>query len=240
MTGTVRSRGGHGGRQFLAVRAALLLPLVAAALLMHTLAARGGEGQAESCQARPIVFLHGHYYTNASLSLLIDRFQADGWPRDRLATIKVSRKTCTRVWADALEAKIVALTRATGCPKVDIVAHSRGGLAAREYIRRAKGKTRVVHLVTLGTPHHGAAFNRACPGCGCLEMRPGSDFLKRLNAGDETRAVAFTSIYSRHDEIVSAESAWLSGARNVEVRGVKHSDLLRSRRVYGKVRAGLM
>lgn len=237
MTGTVQSRSGHGGRRLLA---ALLLSLVAPALAMQTPAARGGDGPAEGCGRRPIVFLHGHFYTNASLSLLIDRFQADGWPRDRLATIKVSRKTCTRVWADALAAKIAVLTRATGCPKVDIVAHSRGGLAAREYIRRAVGEARLAHLVTLGTPHHGAAFNRACLGCGCLEMRPGSDFLDQLNAGDETPAAAVTSIYSRHDEIVSAESAWLSGARNVEVRGVKHSDLLRSRRVYGEIRAGLM
>jgi len=81
MTGTVRSRGGHGGRRLFAARSALLLSLVATALLMHALAARGGDGPTEGCRRRPIVFLHGHFYTNASLSLLLDRFEADGWPR---------------------------------------------------------------------------------------------------------------------------------------------------------------
>jgi triacylglycerol lipase len=124
---------------------------------------------------------------------------------------------------------------------VDIVAHSRGGLAARDYVRFLGGGAKVGHLVTLGTPHHGAGINKACPGCGCQEMRPGSEFLRALNTGDETPGpTAYTSIYSLHDEVVPASSAWLSGARNVAVRGVKHSDLLRSRQVYREVRAGLM
>jgi triacylglycerol lipase len=72
-------------------------------------------------------------------------------------------------------------------------------------------------------------------------MRPGSDFLKELNAGDETPGpTIYTSIYSLHDEVVPARSAWLEGARNVEVRGVKHTDLLKSQRVYEEIRAGLM
>ncbi len=40
--------------------------------------------------------------------------------------------------------------------KVDIVAHSLGGLVSRLYIRDNPGKVR--RLITLGTPHHGTAF----------------------------------------------------------------------------------
>jgi triacylglycerol lipase len=72
-------------------------------------------------------------------------------------------------------------------------------------------------------------------------MRPGSKYLKRLNAGDETPGpTEVTSIYSRQDGVVPARSSWLKGARNVEMRGVTHTDLLRSRRVYAEIRAGLL
>jgi triacylglycerol lipase len=218
--------------------------LIAAVLTWVLLAGRvlhePGEA-ADPCHPRPIVLLHGHFYTNASLSVLIERLQTDGWPRDRLLTLDVSRKACTRDWSLALAEKIETVASATGCPQVDIVAHSRGGLAARDYLGSLGGAPRVAHLVTLGTPHHGARINRACPGCGCLEMRPDSDYLRRLNRGDETPGpTAYTSIYSRQDEVVPGRSAWLEGARNIEVRGVKHTDLLRSRRVYDEIRAGLM
>jgi len=217
---------------------AILLSLASALLLCGPARA---ESPAPPCSPRPIVLLHGHYYTNASLSVLIERFERDGWAESRLPTLDVPRNACTHDWAKSLAAKVEEVLRETGCAKVDIVAHSRGGLAARDYIRFLGGADKVGHLVTLGTPHHGAAINLACPGCGCLEMRPGSDYLRRLNAGDETPGpTTYTSIYSLHDEVVPAASAWLSGARNVQVRGVKHTDLLRSRRVYATIRAGLM
>lgn len=221
----------------------LRLALAAIALAPALLAAgqaRAGESR-RPCSPRPIVLLHGHYYTNASLSVLRQRFEEDGWPAGRLVTIDVSRNACTHDWAEALAEKVKDVLQKTGCAKVDIVAHSRGGLAARDYIRFLGGGGRVAHLVTLGTPHHGAPVSLACPGCGCLEMRPDSDYLRRLNAGDETPGpTRYTSICSRQDEVVPVASAWLEGARNVRLRGVKHTDLLRSRRVYREIRAGLM
>ncbi len=236
--GSMKRRNKRGRRR---VAVGIRIAAVLALMLSGGGGLRASAETADRCHPRPIVLLHGHFYTNASLGVLIDRFLKDGWPRERLLTLDVSRKSCTGAWSLALAEKIEAVVSANGCPQVDIVAHSRGGLAARDYLRSLGGTRRVAHLVTLGTPHHGARVNRACPGCGCREMRPGSEFLRRLNLGDETPGgTAYTSIYSRHDEVVPDRSAWLEGARNIEVRGVKHSDLLRSRRVYQEIRAGLM
>jgi triacylglycerol lipase len=202
---------------------------------------RAQAPSADPCARRPLILIHGHYYTNASLTVLRDRFLADGWPKNRVVMLDVRERDCTHEWAVALSRKVEALLRATGCPTVDVVAHSRGGLAAREYIRFLGGAPRVAHLVTLGTPHHGAWTSRGCPGCGCREMRPGSAYLKRLNGGDQTPGpTAYTSIVSLSDTVVSPRSAWLKGARNVEVRGVTHTGLLRSRSVYEEIRAGLL
>ncbi len=223
-----------------AARASGLLCLAFAAAFLTPGAALAADPQ-PACSPLPIILLHGHYYTNASLSVLTERLRRDGHPEAWLVTLDVSRNACTHGWAEALAEKVDEVLQESGCARVDIVAHSRGGLAARDYVRFLGGGAKVAHLVTLGTPHHGAAINMACPGCGCLEMRPRSDYLRRLNTGDETPGpTAYTSIYSSHDEVVPAASAWLSGARNVRLRGVKHSDLLRSRRVYREIRAGLM
>ena len=194
-----------------------------------------------ACARRPVLLLHGHYYTKASLTVLRDRFIRDGWPADRVIVLDLPVTACTHEWALILSKAVEKAARRSGCEKVDVVGHSRGGIAARDHIRTLGGGRRVAHLVTLGTPHHGTWSSRGCPGCGCREMRPGSDYLKRLNAGGETPGpTEYTSICSRQDGVVPARSSWLKGARNVEMRGVTHTDLLRSRRVYEEIKAGLL
>ncbi len=218
----------------------LLFPLyLASADLAHASPAPAEISGA--CDRRPILLLHGHYYTKASLTVLRDRFVRDGWPADRVIALDLPVTACTHEWALILSREVEKAATRSGCPTVDVVGHSRGGLAARDYIRTLGGGRRVAHLVTLGTPHHGTWSSRGCPGCGCREMRPGSRYLRELNAGDETPGpTEFTSICSRQDGIVPARSSWLKGARNIEMRGVTHTDLLRSRQVYEEIKAGLL
>ncbi|MCX6753219.1 MAG: hypothetical protein NTW62_02660 [Candidatus Nomurabacteria bacterium] len=54
-----------------------------------------------------------------------------------------------------LDSKIVAVLAQTGASKVDIVAHSMGGLVAKEYIAQ-NGAEKIDKLIFLGTPHLGA------------------------------------------------------------------------------------
>lgn len=58
--------------------------------------------------------------------------------------------------AKLLRTKIDEIKAQTKWPKVDIVAHSMGGLVAREYIGTLNGGSSVDQLITLGTPHDGA------------------------------------------------------------------------------------
>jgi pimeloyl-ACP methyl ester carboxylesterase len=58
--------------------------------------------------------------------------------------------------AKLLKAKIKKIKEKNNWPKVDIVAHSMGGLLAREYIESDYYKDDVDQLITLGTPHNGA------------------------------------------------------------------------------------
>ena len=58
--------------------------------------------------------------------------------------------------AKLLRTKIDQIKVQTKWPRVDIVAHSMGGLVAREYIGTLNGGGNVDQLITLGTPHDGS------------------------------------------------------------------------------------
>lgn len=65
-------------------------------------------------------------------------------------------KRDNRDTANDLKQKITDIKNETGSEKVDIAAHSMGGLVAREYIEGDAYQSDVDQLVTLGTPHRGA------------------------------------------------------------------------------------
>jgi len=58
--------------------------------------------------------------------------------------------------AKLLRTKIEEIKTKMNWPKVDIVAHSMGGLVAREYIETLNGGSGVDQLITLGTPQNGS------------------------------------------------------------------------------------
>lgn len=69
-----------------------------------------------------------------------------------------------------LDSVISAILAATNAPKVVLVAHSMGGLAARSYLQRTRHHDhRVSELITIGTPHLGAEVAHACRNAPTLE-----------------------------------------------------------------------
>jgi triacylglycerol esterase/lipase EstA (alpha/beta hydrolase family) len=126
--------------------------------------------------------------------------------------------------------------------RVDIVAHSAGGLAARYYVKFLGGDRRVHALVTLGTPHHGTVTSMLMPvATVARQTLPGSDFLQELNEGDEVvKGVKYTSIYSPTDGVVvPPASAVLEGAANVKLRGLTHWGFLWRPKVYKAIREAI-
>jgi hypothetical protein len=131
--------------------------------------------------------------------------------------------------------------------QVDLIAHSQGGLIAREalahdYDGEGHALPTVAHLVTLGTPHHGtdaatamawlrwSAGGRAIrhlahrmhtsfdlTGPGVAQLAETSDFIRALNDRPLRDGVAFTSIAAAEDTIVPAVRARVAGASNVLV-----------------------
>lgn len=126
------------------------------------------------------------------------------------------------------EALGVAAARAVdeGAPSVDVVGYSAGGVVAREWVKDQGGDEVARRVVTIGSPHHGTELARfaldaagTCPEA-CRQLAPGSDFLRDLNAGDESPdGPEFVSVWSESDQVVTPpDSARLDGALNVTVQ----------------------
>lgn len=63
--------------------------------------------------------------------------------------------------AAVLQAKLHQMLRETGAPRINIIAHSKGGLEARYLISTLGQARRVASLTTISTPHRGSHIARA-------------------------------------------------------------------------------
>ncbi|CAM5303606.1 alpha/beta fold hydrolase [Streptomyces abikoensis] len=113
---------------------------------------------------------------------------------------------------------VEAVRGATGAKKVDLVGHSQGGMMPRYYVKFLGGADKVDDLVGIVPSNHGtknplavAAGWTICPSC--VDQQWGSDFMKKLNAGEEAQAGPdYTVVTTRYDEVVVPyTSALLSG-----------------------------
>lgn len=156
---------------------------------------------------------------------------------------------------------------------VDLIAHSQGGLIAREALAHDYDGPppllpTVAHLVTLGTPHHGAdaataaawlrwsANGRAIralaekfhtsfdlTGPGVAQLAETSDFIRDLNRRALRSGVAYTSIGAAADAVAPAVRTRLAGARNVLVNSgniiTSHSGLHSSEEAHRELQLAL-
>jgi pimeloyl-ACP methyl ester carboxylesterase len=178
----------------------------------------------------PVLLLHGFVDNRSAFTLLRRSLQRHGWTT--LQAHNYSPLTGDiRAAAQVLGPHIEHICEQSGHRRVDIVAHSLGGLIARYYVQRLGGDTRVRTLVTLGTPHSGTrAIPALAPHPLARQMRPGSEVLEELSrpaTGCRTRFVAF---WSDLDQLmIPVEAARLDHpdltAHNIAVTGIGHLSL---------------
>jgi triacylglycerol lipase len=129
--------------------------------------------------------------------------------------------------ARQLHRHIEGLLRERSAPRIIVIAHSMGGLAARACVE-TYGEGPIEKIISIGTPHHGTRLAYLGRGKNARDMEPQSKWLKSLPA-QWTRAVPFVSIRSRQDNFISPqESAALPGANNLEVEGLGHLTMVAS------------
>lgn len=115
----------------------------------------------------------------------------------------------------------------TGAKKVSLVGHSQGGMMPRYYIKFLGGDKKVNNLIGLVPSNHGTKgfagldiswnVSDMISCTACMQQQTGSNFLEKLNQGDETPGqVSYTVVATRNDEfVVPYTSSFLSETQQV-------------------------
>jgi triacylglycerol lipase len=177
----------------------------------------------------PVLLVPGWGDDAGQLAPLWARFVAAGWPDSAVVALSFhdpvgSNRDNARVVARA----VTELRIATSSDRVDVVAHSMGGLAVRHYLLQAGG-VEVRRVVFLATPHRGTYSAFVAWGEGGREMSPGSEFLNELNSRlyPLPSGVEGLTVRTPVDlHILPPESATLHPLPDVEVCCPTHAGLL--------------
>lgn len=183
---------------------------------------------------RGVVLVHGFVCNRGLWNPWLERLQAFGVPvvAVNLEPVFGSIDEYARIVDEA----VAALECGTGMAPV-IVGHSMGGLATRAWLDRHAGDSRVHHVVTIGSPHHGTSLARFALQLNARQMRRDGDWLRAL-ASRETvqRRRRFTCFYGHCDNIVlPASTATLPDADNRHLTGVAHVAMAYDGRVLAEV-----
>ena len=215
--------------------------------LLHRPAPRPAEATAR--RRFPILFVHGYFCNRAIwLSFMRDAAARGYWCEALTLPRPFAPIESNAPFVDAAIDDLLAQARRAGealpDDRVVIVAHSMGGLVARAALQRIDA-SRVAHVITLGTPHHGAFTARYWDIPNVVQMRPGSPWLTALDAEEmqQTRQPirglprsAWTTLFSYHDNMVfPQETALLEGAHTIAIGGVGHVALVYDKRVRAAV-----
>ncbi len=197
------------------------------------------DATAPGKQPLALLFVHG-YFCNRAIWL---SFMRDAAARGYLCEALTLPRSFGPIESNAsvVDAAIdELLARATregsDDARVVIIAHSMGGLVARAALLRIDA-SRVAHVITLGTPHHGTFTADYGNFSSIVQMRRGSTWLKALDA-EETQQrrglprSMYTTLFSYHDNIVFPQTTGrLEGAHEIAIGGAGHVALVYDKRV---------
>jgi triacylglycerol lipase len=194
----------------------LLVPLLFGAT--PALAGKPGDGGGGGLTRNPIVFVHGWNGSSSNFNTMISRFKADGWTSNELWTFSYNTSQCINTSASQLQTFVNNVLAQTGATRVDIIAHSMGGLVS------SRANIPVSQTVAIGSPFSGTDMAYGCTDCSCLEMQP-------PGPGGCLQA----TWWSPCDEIINPDSSAACG-RATKTACLSHLGLLSDATVYAQVR----
>ena len=187
----------------------------------------------------PVVFVHGYLHNRSAWIKYFKWMKKEGFTHLLAIDLKGKFKEIEK-YAEQLSVEVDQLLKRYGVNRVDIVAHSMGGLVSRYYIQVLGGKKKVRKCVTLGSPHNGTKVAVFVVGKSRQQMLPGSDFLDKIEITDSKSLgkTRLNVLYSDSDFMIvptNLGKVIAKGAKNECVGLVSHIGFIYNRGVYKKV-----
>ena len=204
--------------------------------LLYPLASLGAKAEPiRSAEIRTVVFVHGLAANRSSFLPLQTYLRWYGYERQ----YSIGYRSRGSLEGLALELKRRIDENVRG-GRIDIVAHSMGGLLSRFYIQCLGGDRRIDRLITLGTPHGGTHAANFVPAHLVRQLLPDSSFIEGLNAQPVPPALDMTSIIAGRDLLVQpVQSARCPFGDAITFPEMGHLELLFSWKVFEQVRSQL-
>lgn len=209
-------------------------------LLSYTLLAprRGEIVAGEPDGHPPLVFVHGLGGGRGDFLPMALYLWLGG--RRRCYRIAFAKGHDVPAMSAALADFVRDVRQATGERRVDVVAHSLGGVVTRHALHTHRLSRVLGTVVTLGTPHHGTYAARFAGTDLTRALRPDSPLIRELNRRRWPRSVRGVSFWSESDlMILPAESAALKGTEAVEMTPFTHYSYLIEPKSWAAVQAAL-
>ncbi|WP_318700700.1 MULTISPECIES: esterase/lipase family protein [unclassified Roseofilum] len=176
----------------------------------------------------PVVLIHGIFRKAYVFNRMEKYLKERGWEVHRFDLVP----NTSIVGLDRLALQIKTYVDEHFAPDqpIDLVGLSMGGLVSRYYVQRLGGLERIQRFITISSPHHGTYLAYLLPFIGCVQMRPGSEFLVDLNAEvQQLEQVKFSSLWTPYDfVIVPAKSSQMPVGKNVKLCVFPHAMMVRS------------
>jgi len=201
----------------------------------------------------PILMVHGNGDHAALWLTTLWRFEANGWPRDRLMAVNMpnplaraddlvpqANRSGSAEQTEQLAAHVAQFRSRTGAEKIALIGSSRGGYPIRDFVVHAGGSAQVSHAITCGTPNRGVYDWEFSPR---NEFNGRGPFLQRMNAGatDVVEGTAFLALRSDNDLFAQPDGRFvgragtptgvdqdgpsLRGATNILLPGLDHREI---------------
>jgi len=201
----------------------------------------------------PILMVHGNGDHAALWLATLWRFEANGWPRDRLMAVNMpnplaraddlvpqENRSGSAEQTEQLAAYVAQLRSRTGAERIALIGSSRGGYPIRDFVVHAGGSAQVSHAITCGTPNRGVYDWEFSPR---NEFNGRGPFLLRVNAGatDVVEGTAFLALRSDNDLFAQPDGRFvgragtptgvdqdgpsLRGATNILLPGLDHREI---------------
>jgi pimeloyl-ACP methyl ester carboxylesterase len=182
-------------------------------------------------EQRTIVFVHGLAANRSGFLPLQAYLRLHGYHRQ----LAINYRSGGSIERLALHLKR-ELDTAVGGGRIDVVAHSLGGLVARCYLQLLGGARRVDRLITLGTPHHGTYAANFIPSTLVRQLLPESPFLQHLNAQTPPDGLQAISIVAGRDLLIQpVASACCPFGESIHFDDFGHVELLFRPEVFAEI-----